>query len=223
MRKGLYLGLTASVVGGVVLLSTPAAFANHAQFPARANRYRVAMVRAMDQCTGGAVSVVGATVPNGDCLQANTVTDDPPVPGATMNSGTLTVSRTANSDGRVGFMGTGFDPGARLSIQLTLRTTQSGIHTKHPPGSNKRVTYQDYTVSCGNQVAAPGCGAGLSAFGARATGAVVGHESLKDCMTQSGVPVGLTVGNIEVLDASLVNCDTGKVIAKPGIKQGSNR
>jgi hypothetical protein len=223
MRKGLLLGLTASVISGMVLLITPAAFANHAQFPSRANRYRVSLVRAMDQCTGGAISVVavGDPVPNGDCLQANVVTDDPPAPGATMGSGTLTVSRTSNQNGKVGFFGLGFAPGARVSIRLSVRTTQSGIHTKHPPGSNKRVTYQDWSVECGNQTTGlPNC---TGAFGARATGAVVGSETLKDCLTQSGVPTGLRAGNLEILDASLFNCDTGKVIAKPGIKQGPSR
>jgi len=72
---------------------------------------------------------------------------------------------------------------------------------------------QDVNVECGNQTTgAPNC---TGAFGARPSGAVVGSETLKDCMTQSGVPNDLRVGNVEILASSLVNCDTGKTIAVP--------
>ena len=115
MSKRMHVGL--AMLGMVGMVLTASSVFALSQFPFKANRYRAALVRAMDQCSSGAISVVGAgDVPNGDCPQANSTTDDSVAPlGATMNYGVITVSRTASLLGRVGFFGLGFKPGNPIS------------------------------------------------------------------------------------------------------------
>jgi len=214
MRRDIILG--GAVAVGSMLLAQ-AAVAVQAQFPTSATKYRTTMVRAMDQCVPSGVSIpANPADPAEGCLQANIVTDDmyPTDPlGSTMDYGVLSVSKTAGSafNGRVRFFGTGFRVGQRVKVRLTLRATRTEVAVLHPPGSHKRVTFADVTVECGNQVA--GC------FSARPNGAIVGSQTLKDCLTTNGEPINLRLGNVEILDAAVVNCDTGKVLAVPGIKQ----
>src|SRR5262249_1114094 len=220
-RQGMRLTLAVLATTGMSLCMAHVAFANHAQFPINAKKYFTTLVRAMDQCTSGTVSVVGSgpiggppgtTDPAGGCIQANTVTDDPPAPGATFTRAQLAVVRNgATFQGKIRTFGFGFVPGQRIKVQLTLRTTQIVGTTKHPPGSNKRVTFQDVTLQCG--VGTGGC------FTARPSGALIGQMSIADCLTQNGVANGVRIGNIEILDAALINCDTNKIFAVPGIRQ----
>jgi len=107
----------------------------------------------------------------------------------------------------VTLFGAGFKSGQRTKVRLTLRVTKKNLSTKHPPATNN-VTFADTTVDCGNQIA--GC------FTARANGVVAGKQSMAECLTQNGQPVGLAQENIQIVDAALVNCDTGKVFGVPG-------
>jgi hypothetical protein len=73
------------------------------------------------------------------------------------------------------------------------------------------VTFVDTTIVCGNQ--------NVGCFVARPSGALAGSENLKDCLTQSGASTSLGLRNIQIVDAALLNCDTGKIFAVPGIFQ----
>ncbi len=174
-------------------------------YPRFAHAYTIWFARAMDQCVpandgpGPTVTVVGPNLPVTGCLQANSTTDNL----ITMNFARLLI----NEHGRIGLLGAGLPFGARVKLRLTLRNTNKTAHTKHPPGSNKSVTFEDLTVTCPNT---------LFGFPVRSNGVVVGITSLATCV---GADFGeVTPGaNVEVLNAELLNADTGQVFAVPGI------
>src|SRR5262249_21717534 len=137
-------------------------------------------------------------VPNGDCLQANTATDN--------MVGMRFAKMRVTQRGRVGLFAQGFTLGDALRIRLTLRVTQRTNQTKHPPGSNKKITFPDTTVDCPK---AP------DAFLARPNGAVVGRTDLGACLAPFN---NLNMGNIEILGASLINVNNAnKAVGVPGI------
>lgn len=187
------------------------------------------MVRAYDDCTAPGISVVSnPSDPGGGCLMANTVTDDVPPgspTGATMKWARLTVTKfpsNGGGQGKIQLVGVGFQSGQRVAVRLTVRTShiegkvkQHNLGTKGP-GTNKFLTFEDATVECGP---GPLTGAMCSGevFTARPNGLVAGSTTLSSCLTTNGLPVGLAKGNMEIVDAALVNCDTGKVFAVPGI------
>jgi hypothetical protein len=67
------------------------------------------------------------------------------------------------------------------------------------------VTFSDLTVQCGTTP---------FGFVANARGTIAGSVLLSTCL---GTNSGLSTGNIEIIDAALVNHDTNKVFAHPGI------
>ncbi len=175
-------------------------------YPRFAHSYSIWFARAMDQCNptndgpGPTVTVVNTSgVPGFGCLQRNTTTDS----SITMNFARLLI----NEHGRIGLLGAGLPFGARVKLQLTLRATRKVNKTKHPPGSNQSVTFEDLPVTCGT---AP------YYFPVRSNGVVVAITNLQTCLgaLQGEQAVGT---NIEVLDAALVNADTGQVFGVPGI------
>jgi hypothetical protein len=210
MRK-LVLVLAAGCLGSLLLAQS--ASAADSRFPTRARNFSTWMVRAFNQCTPGSLSVFGAGVPSSGCVA--TVSDDLPPGdplGASMKYSRLTVRRfpgSSGGEGKIILTGRGFQPGQRIAVRLTLRTTRSSFATKHPPTVNSPITFADTTIDCGNQSA--GC------FGAHANGAIIGRQSLVDCLTQNGQPTGLANENVEIVAASLVNCDTTDTVAVPGI------
>ncbi len=180
------------------LVSTAGALA---EFPRMASSYRVWLVRAMDECTAANTVNVRGPFPNlpaAGCLQANTDTDN----AVTMDFARLLITHT----GKIAIFGGGFPVGARLELALTLRVTRRVAEVQHPPGSNRRVTFEDVTIHCGNAV---------SAFSPGRAGRLAAVTSLSACLGSS--LSGLAVGNIEVANASLVNLDTGKVFATAGV------
>lgn len=164
------------------------------------------MARAVDECNPATISVTSPNVPGGGCLQANTVTDS----GITMSFARVIVNARS---GRILVFGRGLPFGARVTLQLTLRVTRGGINVKHlpGPGSNKRVTFEDQVVTCPNLSSSP------FGFPVRPSGALLGTADLASCLGVANS--GLSAGNIEVLGAELVNLDTGKVFARPGIER----
>jgi hypothetical protein len=126
-----------------------------------------------------------------------------------MKHAKLVVRRFGNGEGRIRLFGRGFQSGQRLKVRLTLRTTRSGVLTKHPPSTNSTVTFSDTTVDCDN--ASPNC------FVANAIGVVAGSQSLAGCLTSNGQSAQLAKQNVQIVNAELVNCDTGAVVAVPGI------
>jgi len=202
-------GIGAAMVGVIGLLVTPAG-AQPVAFPTKALGYNVWLARAMDPCNPAVVSVTSAGSPAAGCFQSNTATDGQVSPGAKMSYARLSVSRTVNHRGRIRVFGSGFYGGQRMKVQLTLRVTKTGQTTKHPLQNGKRVTFEDVTVQCGSN-SITGC------FTANLRGNVAGSMALDDCLTQNAQPTGLVSGNIQIVDSALVNCDTGKVFATPGI------
>jgi hypothetical protein len=196
-------GIGVAVAGLIGLLVAAQAAQAQVPYPKKALNYATWLARAMDPCTGGApVSVVGGGSANG-CPQANVLTDNDGVPpGATMSFARLVVRKTGNKNGRINLAGRGFNPGQRMQVQLKLRVTQVF--------SNTSSTFEDFTIACGPNPL-------TLCFTARLNGAVAGSISLADCLAQSGQPIGLANGNIEIRDSALLNCDTGKIIATPGI------
>ncbi len=210
------IGVTAAGLIGVLVALQPAHAVTFVAFPTKALNYTTWMARAMEKCSPASVSVVSPAAPNdvpsSGCVQSNgTTTDNSVSPGATMNFAKLAVKKTVNHLGRITLFGRGFDGGQRMKVQLVMRVTKQGVQTKHPPIAKNNVTFEDFTVQCGNSPST-GC------FTANINGAVSGSMSLRDCLTQnSQEPAGLANGNIQILDSALVNCDTGKIIATPGI------
>ena len=200
-------GIGIAVAGVIGLLGAVQPAGATVPFPTKASTYSTWLARAMDECNSATVSVLTAGLPTSGCLQANSVTDDNVSPGATMKFARLIVSRTVNHKGRVRLFGRGFYAGQRMKVQLTLRVTKTGVST---PGGAKSITFQDITVACGNSPVT-GC------FTANLSGNVAGSMSLLDCMTENTEPTGLASGNVQILDSALLNCDTGKVLATPGI------
>ncbi len=193
------IGLVVVVLCGVFFGT--AGFAQ-VQFPTIARRYSAWMVRAMDECNPATLSVTSPGVPTGGCFQTNVVTDDV----ITMHFARLIV--TARSRRAVVF-GRGLQFGKRVRVQLTLRTTHKGLSVKHPPGTNKTVTFQDTTLLCPNPTTNP------FGFTVLQNGALLGIANLQNCLGTS--LSGLATGNIEITDAALINVDNGKVFARPGI------
>jgi hypothetical protein len=221
--------MRAAMVFGISLVSlavlAQGAFAT-APFPSTGRSFSTYLVRAYDECTVPYLSVVSnPSDPPAGCPTLNLVTDEvPPTDplGASMKWARLTVTKypaNVGGAGRIQLVGVGFQNGQRLSVQLTLRTSHLEAKVKHlpGPGSNKFLTFEDATVECGpGPLTGPLCG-GSKVFTARPNGLVAGSVHLDTCLTQNGMPPGLAKGNIEILDAALVNCDTNKVVAKPGI------
>jgi hypothetical protein len=172
-------------------------------FPRIARRYTTWFARAMDECVPpGTVSVFVPGLPPGGCVQANTVTQDGSLP---MKFAKLTVDQR----GRVALFGVGFVFGTRMRVELVLRVTKSNVSVKHLPGpGTKNVTFQDLTILCGNTT---------FGFVTRPNGAVAGQTTLASCLGPANSGLAGPFVNIEILDASLINVDTGKVFARPGI------
>ncbi len=195
MKTGRIAAAIGMIVGGTLALRP--AFAQTVAFPTAARGYTAWMARAMDECTPGGLTVVSPGSPTAGCLQANSTTDDQ----TTMAYARLVI--TAHS-GRILIFGAGFTPGLRAKLQLKARVTGSNVGTKHPFGLN-HVTFQDVTVQC------PNTPFGLTV---RPSGVLVGSLTLSDCFMSPG----LARGNIEILDAALLNVDNAnKVIARPGL------
>jgi hypothetical protein len=195
-------GTTFAVILAALALLAASASAQTAPFPKLARFYVAWMVRAMDQCTAPSLTVVNPSmVPPAACPQANSTTDNT----LTMGFARLAVS----ARGRIGLFVTGLPFTARVRIQLTLRVTRVVGQVKHPPGSNKRVTFQDVTIQCPPPATSP---FGLVANG---RGAIASRMTLESCLSPN---TALATGNIEILNAALLDIDnSNKVFAVPGI------
>ncbi len=205
MTASRFVGAMAVSLLGAVVLQSQAAQAQLAPYPSKARSYKVYMARAMDECIGPFVTVVnpGAV---GACAQANTVTDSS-ITGAIKALLNIT---SGNSGVKMSLVGSGFTPPAqRVAVRLTLRTT----NTLGSPSGSK--TYEDVTVDCGS-VAGGTCG---HYFPSDPSGRINGRTTLADCAAGNTLSSDLAAGNIEFLDTALINCDSGKVIARPGLKK----
>jgi hypothetical protein len=195
-KQGVFVVVAAMAVGLLSLvMMTPRANAAQANFPTLARGFSSWLARAMDQCNPSTLSVVTPNLPPGGCPQANVVTD---------NTLTMRFARVrVSSQGSIGLFGAGFTLGDALRVRLTLRVTKPGIATKHN-GIN-RVTFVDQTVDCPKSP---------DAYLVRPNGAVAGRTDLAACLAPDS---GLSQGNIEIIDAALVNASTGAIVGVPGI------
>lgn len=199
------------VIGAAGLLAgIQSAQAADVRFPTKAQTYTTWMVRAFNQCTPSGLTVTSAGFPTAGCVATASDLLPPGNPlGATMNFAKLVVRKFGASEGRVRVYGRGFQAGQRIKVRLTLRTTRSGVFTKHPPSVNNTVTFADQAVDCDN--ASPNC------FVANAGGVLAGSQALSACLTANSLSNKLAGENVQIVNAELVNCDTGNVVAVPGI------
>ncbi len=209
MKNARFVGLIpATLLAAVALHAQPAqALAPYA----KALAYSVDFARAMDACApANSITVVNPGAVGG-CAQSNSDTDSN-VTGVIKAH--LAVRRSSTGPNMF-LMGSGFTPPLqRVAVQLTLRTTNTVVSSPAPPSK----TYTDQTVICGTtNNNASACGHYFT-IGA-ANGRVSGHLPLSSCVTTEGLPAALSSGNIEIVDAALINCDDGKVIGVPGIRQ----
>jgi hypothetical protein len=211
MKVSRFVGIMAVTMLASGVLQSQVA---QAQIPyaVKAKKYQVDFARGMDECTS--MTVVGS---GNSCPQANSTTDST-VTGAI--SARLTVNTSGNGV-KLRLSGKGFTPGGqRVGVALTLRTTNKTSVT------HDSRTYADTPIICGPiNDPSPGC---HYYFLSNTNGRISGHMYLSGCFTQAdnlpvsnlGSDVGnLSTGNIEIVDASLINCDTGDVIAVPGVLQ----
>ncbi len=204
-QRRTFRGFVATAISLAALMATvQSAFAQTQPPPRIARDYTVWLTRAMDPCVlandgpGPTVSVVGVGLPSAGCLQQNSTTDNT----IGLNFGRLTVSQR----GRVGLFAAGLTAGDQVAVRLTLRVTRHVPHTKHPPGSNKSVTFTDILVTC-------------PAFAARPNGALAAATDLATCLgpAASGLAAQTASTNIESLDAAVINAISGKAIGVPGV------
>src|ERR1700687_4541545 len=196
MRKRVHAVVAATAIRLMSLAGPHETLAASVAFPRLARGLSSWLVRAMDKCNPATVSVVAPNVPTGGCVQSNAVTDDQ----LGMNFAKLRVSQR----GRIALFGTGFTLGDVLRVRLRLRVTKENVLTKHPTAVN-RVTFADDTVDCPKSP---------DAFAVRPNGAVAGSTDLGACLSPNA---SLAQGNIEIIDAALVNVMNGKEVAKPGV------
>jgi len=153
------------------------------------------MARAMDECTAPTVTVTTLNLPASACLQSNTVTDST----LSLNSLRLLVTQT----GRMRLYGRGMALGDALRLRVTLRDTRTGITTNL---GTENVTFSDVVVDCPK---AP------DAFVVGTLGTLLGTTALSACL---GPNAGLAQGDVEILDASVVNVINGDTFAVPGLR-----
>jgi len=197
MTKQVKVALVGAAIGMASLLAlSQGAMAQQASFPTQAREIITWMARAMDECNPATTGVTTPDSPATGCLQSNG--------GTTDNLLGMKIAKVkVTNRGRIGVFANGFTLGDEVRARLTLRVTKTAS-TLHPHAF-KKVTFADITVDC---PAAP------DAFNARPNGAVIGTANLDACL---GSYSGLAGGNIEVVEASLVNALTGNPVAVPGI------
>lgn len=197
--KSAGMALGCAALGLVITVSQ--VFAAQAPFPRFSRFYITWYARAMDPCTASTISVVNSGVPSGGCIQSNGGTTDDTI---TMDFARLIVNRR----GRMALLGVGLPFGARVKVGLSLRVTKANLQVKHPPGSNKRVTFEDVNIEC------PPTPFG---FVAGPRGTIAAATTLASCLGSSLSDLANPTSNIEILDSYLINVDTNKVFARPGV------
>ena len=203
MRNLRVVAMGALVIFGSVLLYASGAQAATASFPEKAPQYTVWFVRAFDECTSGVTIVNPGSVQA--CPQTNATTDAT----NTMTFAKLKVSKSGRTDTQLKIVGKGFSPTAQIGLQLTLRVSNS--LTASPAPATK--TYQDETIVCG-PVTGGTCG---RYFQPISNGKINAKDLLNACLAGNNLSGNLGSGNMEVVDAALIDCTTGKAIGVPGV------
>jgi hypothetical protein len=166
-----------------------------ATFPKLARSYITMYSRAYDQCMTPTLSVSAPpNLPATACPATHTVTQDETV--FPMSIAKLRINNT----GKIILFGGGFPIGARVKIELTLRVSQNL--------PNRTVTYEDKTVQCGN---------GGFGFVAYPRDKIVGKTTLAACLGPGLSTLASKGSNIEILEAKLLDSDTGEYFGTPGI------
>ena len=199
MKKQVQVAVAGAAVGMASLLAVAQTATAQVSFPkiARGISDGTFMVRAMDQCNPATVSVVTPGSPSSGCLETNGGTTDDLL-------GMQYMRLRVTNGGRIVMFGKGLTLGNELRLRLSLRVTKVGVSTNAGP---QTVTFPDLTVECPKSP---------DAFNVRPNGAVVGTTTLAACLEPNQDLVGKG-SNVEILDASVVNALTGKVLAVPGI------
>jgi hypothetical protein len=165
-------------------------------FPTRRTKgFSASLVRSYDACTTPSLTVTSAGMPAAACPATNALTDDT----VTMQSAGLRVTKS----GKIRLLARGMTIGDVVRVRFTLRVTRNDVDTNL--GSGQSVTFQDVTVDCPK---AP------DAFAVKLDGTVSARAELGACLAPSSA---LALGNVEILDAQLVDVINGRVLAAPGI------
>lgn len=200
MKRHAFVIPSLAVIGGFLVCSVAAAEPYDARLRARA--FRTNLVQAADECTTP-TTVIGGV---GACGAANVAT----APDARFTVGRLLVRSSPIRDQVVVFLrsrGNLEDPkdlaGKNLVVRLTLRVTR-----RSNPGD--AATWVDQVVTCGvGQGPVPENGAYFY------SGDLVGAPP--NC------GLAITLGNLafekEVIDAAVIDSDTGLPVAVPGIRR----
>ncbi|MCK6555910.1 hypothetical protein L6Q96_15245 [Candidatus Binatia bacterium] len=195
MLTARYFAVAAALlVSGV--LATPAA---QAQTPAKSKKHDLDITRAYDPCPNTVIA------PDVDiCTPVATDT----------TSGWIQANVKVKPSGKgptVYAKGKGFSGSAptKVGLRLSLRTT-----------SSTKVYQLAAPVICGTT-----SGSSCGYYFAAADGKINGKQLLYDCLVNAGInsttAAQIAKDNIEIMDAELVNCDTGDVFGKPGILQAA--
>jgi hypothetical protein len=191
--------------------------------PKIARSYTTWMARAFDQCNPATLSVVSPGLPTGGCAASHTVTDD-------MNRCDFAKLTISGTPAKIRLLARNCLCGSRIRVELSLRVTKPNVTTKQKGLSD--VTFEDRTIECG-PLPGPPNGSGndspngyFTALSGKCSSAfpcpsgfcgnVATSMSLADCLGNS--LKGLSTGNIEILDAALLDADNGNaVFMTPGI------
>ena len=180
---------------GLVFSVQAFAQASFPTVPRRTKNFDVSMVRAMDECTSPTLIVTSPNMPLLACPQTNTVTDDT----LGMQKAKLRITKS----GKVRLLGRGFAVGDTVRLRLTARTTRQNVTTNMGTGS---VTFSDVTVDCPLDP---------NAIPVKLNGSISITFELGACFAPT---TGLALGNIEILQARLVNVANGSAFAVPGVQ-----
>jgi hypothetical protein len=161
-------------------------------FPKNARRFLTTFSRAFDECTSPTLTVTDPPhLPATGCVAANATTQD-------LSAFPMSIAKLiVKSNGKIVLFGGGFNPGARVQVELKLRVTKSGT---------PNVTFEDVTVTCD----------GNPQFTAYATKKIIGHDTLANCLGPSLSGLAGPDANIEILEANLIDVDTGEYFGTPG-------
>ena len=184
----------ATVILGFVMTAPGAAQVSFPTVPKRTKNFDVSMVRAMDACTVPTLTVMSAGMPAAACPQTNVLTDDT----LGMQKAKLRVTKS----GKIRLLARGLTVGDAVRLRLILRDTQQNVTTNMGTGS---VTFADVVVDCPQPP---------DSIAVKLNGSISTAFELGACLVPTS---GLQLGNLEILEARLINVGNGRPFAAPGV------
>lgn len=194
MSRTAQLAVKAAGASVLVLVLVAQAALAQAPFPVRTKNFFAWLVRGMDECTAPTLTVMSPGMPAGACPQTNTATDAT----LTMQSAKLRITQS----GKIRLLGRGMHVGDSVRLRIQVRVTQQNVSTDMGSGS---VTFSDVTADCPSPP---------DAFIVKLNGSISGRADLGACLAPASA---LQNGNVEILDARMINVANGLTVAAPGV------